>query len=193
MNRDEEISKLKTDISSMQRRLAELVKSKGKKKSKPGKNLINNYHSDNLKDRSKFDFVIEADGGSSCNSPAKGYGMGYGSFQIQTEEGPMEIKRLKFGNGISVNAAEILSISRGLDDVLALLSERDPSEYRVLIRSDSLVALRNVQKCENENYIASGSESFVNSVKRLQEQVLKFERVEAEWRPREHSVTLFGH
>jgi len=128
--------------------------------------------------------VIEFDGGSSCNIPSRGYGEGYGSFQI----GNQEIQRVKFGKGHSANSAEIRTLVSGLAE---LSKQVDPAKCQVLARGDSKVALKWVSDLRTPK--ETSSKGFLEAIALLRIEVAKFAKVKTQWRGREHSVKLFGH
>jgi ribonuclease HI len=129
-------------------------------------------------------YVIEADGGTSCNIPGR-FGKGYGSYQINGGE----IVRVEFGMGHSNNSAEIRTLVAALE---ALDAQEGPStEKSVLLRSDSKIALKWV-KC-GASPKEKTSEGFREAITLLRAQVIKFRSVKTEWRNRNHSVALFGH
>lgn len=129
-------------------------------------------------------YVIEADGGTSCNIPGK-FGKGYGSYQINGGE----IVRVEFGMGHSNNSAEIRTLVAALE---ALDAQEGPStEKSVLLRSDSKIALKWVRCGETPK--EKTSEGFREAITLLRAQVIKFRSVKTEWRNRLHSVALFGH
>jgi ribonuclease HI len=128
--------------------------------------------------------VIEFDGGTSCNSPKKGFGNGYGSYQIDGGE----IVRVEFGKGHSNNSAEI----RTLVAALKALADIPCDLPRIaLARGDSQIALKWV-KCGAVPKDKT-SEGFREAIELLREQVRRFHNVKTEWRRRTHSVALFGH
>lgn len=128
--------------------------------------------------------VIEADGGTSCNIPAKGYGEGYGSYKI--DDG--KVMRYTFGMGHSNNSAEIRIIVEALRDLAAA---GNAMEKTVLIRSDSQIALKWVTHLGVPSKKSSGR--FTEAILLLRAEVARFGSVRTEWRGREHSVAMFGH
>jgi ribonuclease HI len=76
--------------------------------------------------------AIRFDGGTSCNKPRKGYGNGYGSYQINDGE----IERLRFGVPMSNNVAEISTLTSAVN---ALKTDR--KRTRLHIYGDSRIAL----------------------------------------------------
>lgn len=128
--------------------------------------------------------VIEFDGGTSSNIPAKGYGKGYGSYRIDAHP----IQRVEFGMGHSCNSAEIRTLVAALHD---LATKCDPATTKVLVRGDSQIALRWVNKTGLPK--STGSKNFLEAVANLHAITEKFQRVATEWRTRKVSVAIFGH
>ncbi len=139
-----------------------------------------------VKANTSFDFTIEFDGGTSCNIPSKGFGEGYGSFQINDGE----IKRVTFGKGHSCNSAEIRTMVAALEELASMCN---PAQSSILIRGDSQIALKWVT-CGKQPK-ASHSEGFRDAIERLRRviQLNRWRSVSTEWRGRAHSVKLFGH
>lgn len=133
--------------------------------------------------------VIRFDGGTPCNIPKKGYGIGYGSYQI--DDGPI----IKVNHGIpcSNNVAEILTLHRALTS-LFYLSDQKVEDRRVFIIGDSQIALDRVK-------------SLPRSLKKKYHPTTDYERASLEmniicqcfkliltqWQPRAKSVAVFGH
>jgi len=167
-----EAAHLKQQIAALQRRLAEIERPQ------------RDYELNQQKDR-QYDFIIEFDGGTSCNNPAQGFGEGYGSWQINQEP----ICRVKFGYGHSCNSAEV----RTLVDALRSLSMAipDAKSKNVFVRGDSKIALKWVTSKQHPT--RKSTEKFQEAIYLLRLEVAKFKSVKTEWRGREHSVRLFGH
>ena len=131
------------------------------------------------------DFIIEFDGGTSCNVPSRGFGKGYGSFQINN--GP--IRRVEFGMGHSCNSAEIRTLVSALEAVRESCDSCHNAS--VLARGDSRIALK-WASCKSEPK-EKHSENFREAIKLLREQIVHFGQIRTEWRNRSHSVRIFGH
>lgn len=129
------------------------------------------------------EYVIEFDGGTSCNIPSKGYGEGYGSFQINGGE----IKRVEFGVGHSCNSAEILTLCAALNELKYVC----PYAKEVLCRGDSQIALKWISYQGKPS--KKSSPMFLDAINLLRKAVGQFSSVRPEWRNRNHSVALFGH
>lgn len=132
--------------------------------------------------------VIEFDGGTSCNIPAKGFGNGYGSYKINDQE----IVRVKFGNGHSCNSAEIMTAHAAALDLLDQLGEASRSAS-VLFRGDSQIALKWINPKFRKTPKPSGSVKFIEAIRLIREVNHLFGSIRCEWRGRQHSVDLFGH
>lgn len=131
--------------------------------------------------------IIEFDGGTSCNNPKVGYGIGYGSFKI----GEGKITRKEFGN-CSVNAAEVYTIAKALEAV--------PESWRkekFLVRGDSMIAINWVKKAfagvkRTEKHLRM-DDPFCAAIEALYAITGHFKHIDAEWRRRHHSLRIFGH
>lgn len=145
---------------------------------------VNKNKKDPLRHQAVSAHVIEADGGTSCNVPALGYGEGYGSYQI--DGGP--VRRHSFGMGHSNNSAEIQIIVEALRDLAAAGNSK---EKIVMIRSDSQIALKWVSHLGVPS--KKSSSMFKEAIGFLRTEVARFASVRTEWRGRDHSVALFGH
>ena len=139
------------------------------------------------------DFVIEFDGGTSCNIPRKGFGVGYGSFQIND----LEIQRLQFDTGYSANAAEIETMYKSLIALDKYIREDIVTHVApsILVCGDSCIAL----KWLNCNRNPVGSDKFVTIINEMKtfiynrQESFVFGEITPFWRPRKKSVELFGH
>jgi len=131
--------------------------------------------------------IVVFDGGTSCNNPKRGFGKGYGSYQIS--DGP--ITRVDFGMGHSCNSAEIRTMHSALKDVAS--SFEDCRNMHVHIMGDSQIALKWAKCCTKMQPSESCWKEFHTAVKMLREEVVKFGKITTQWHPREESVKLFGH
>lgn len=134
---------------------------------------------------------IEFDGGTPCNDPKKGFGIGYGSYTIN---GGRPV-RVSHGIPCSNNAAEVLTLVSAIHDVRKTYEPRD---IRLLIVGDSQITLNWVRRATGElkskkGKKASGSPLFKESIRRLSDSLSAFGKIEAKWQPREKSVKTFGH
>ena len=139
----------------------------------------------------RWDFIIEFDGGTSCNIPSKGFGEGYGSYLIKNNLLQKEygIQRVKFGYGHSCNSAEVRTLVAALRDLLGRCER--PKEMNVLVRGDSKIALKWVWSRKQPT--DKSTPLFKEAILLLQQEATKFKFIKTEWRGRNHSVQLFGH
>lgn len=134
---------------------------------------------------------IEFDGGTPCNDPKKGFGIGYGSYALN---GGAPI-RLSHGIPCSNNAAEVLTLVSALHYVRKTY---DPEGVRLIVVGDSQITLNWVRRTSGElkakkNKKPSGSPLFRDSIKRLSDALHQFGKIEVRWQPRVKSVKTFGH
>lgn len=142
----------------------------------------------------EHDFIIEFDGGTSCNIPRKGFGIGYGSYKIND----FEIVMVKFEEGYSSNAAEIETMYRALLDLSNKIKEDVVTHIypRIVVCGDSCIALKWIN-CKS--FPKEGSDKFINSIKNLKKLIsdcqdcMLFGEITPFWRGRAKSVELFGH
>ncbi len=140
---------------------------------------------DPLPSVSSANHVIQFDGGTTSNVPSRGFGYGYGSYQI---DGGV-IGKCQFGIGHSCNSAEILTLFEALKALRLLVPECDKKTVRVC--GDSKIALKWVS-CQKQPK-ESTTIMFRQAIEMLRGEVKNFKKIYTEWRPREHSVKLFGH
>ncbi len=129
---------------------------------------------------------IEFDGGTSCNVPKLGYGLGYGSYKINNEP----VVRCDFGIRMSANAAEVLTLCWALRNV------PQPERTHLLICGDSKVALNRAVPILTKRKKApaeTGSNLFRDYCHLLTSLISTFAGAETHWRGRAESVRLFGH
>lgn len=81
---------------------------------------------------------IEFDGGTPCNIPARGYGLGYGSYQIRSGEHVNRVARVNFDVPMSANVAEISTLIRAIRSVM---KSYNPENTSLEIHGDSKIAL----------------------------------------------------
>lgn len=142
------------------------------------------------------DFVIEFDGGTSCNIPRKGFGIGYGSFQIND----LPIERVKFTEGYSANAAELETLYSALLYLDKYIREDVINHFApsITICGDSCIALKWIN-CNCVPKEKHGSKMFRTVIKQMREFIKQnqesfiFGEITPFWRPRKKSVELFGH
>lgn len=133
---------------------------------------------------------IEFDGGTPCNIPRIGYGVGYGSYQIDAEP----IVRLDHGRPMSANAAEIMTLTAAVREVIR---RHGAAGVALVIFGDSQIALKWARGATESGRPAKakvhGSPEFCEAVRDLRAAVSGFLKVDAMWRGRAESVRVFGH
>lgn len=129
------------------------------------------------------------DGGTPCNVPAKGYGDGYGSYQIDGGK----VVSVVFQRPMSANAAEIWTAAFAVQSLLAPDAGIDPSTTALHFWGDSRTALKWCRIKGGLSSTTHGSEEFRNAITALRDTLPKFHSVKADWWPRENSVKIFGH
>lgn len=133
---------------------------------------------------------IEFDGGTPCNIPRLGYGMGYGSYQLSTSGHTCSIIRRNFGVPMSANVAEISTLIAAIKSVMKAYN----TENTILeIHGDSKIALNRTVGRLPEKRRKDASHPFVIVCEELYSLCRKFAQVRPCWRGREASVRLFGH
>ncbi len=130
--------------------------------------------------------TVHFDGGTPCNIPRLGYGIGYGSFQING--GP--VVRVDHKRPMSNNAAEIWTLCSALD---SLIKSGAVDGIRLVVHGDSQIALKWARASRKMRSTKTGSDEFKNSIVRLCELTPQFHSLLAEWKPRFHAVKAFGH
>lgn len=133
--------------------------------------------------------VVRFDGGTPCNVPAKGYGEGYGSFQIGEGTPPI---RMKYGQPMSANCAEIRTATEALKEI----ARRHGLGKWVHIIGDSQIALKWVNAAHSKEVMKvskGSSQPFVEAIQDLYEVASGFEKIITEWQPRHKMVAVFGH
>lgn len=133
---------------------------------------------------------IEFDGGTSCNIPRLGYGIGYGSYRINDRP----IVRVNLERAMSANAAEVWTLVRAIREIgnLWFLPNH---KLRVEIHGDSKIALARCHKLPKPGKFKGVQRSgeFLNACGELRRLCDQFAEVTTHWRGRAASVALFGH
>lgn len=136
---------------------------------------------------------IEFDGGTPCNIPAKGYGIGYGSYQINGNP----VTRISHQIPCSNNAAEMLTLVAAFKH---LNNTTCFHNSHIDVYGDSKIVLRWLDVASGaviptrKKQHPKGSPEFVSAYDQLKEVVSPWKgSVTSHWQPREHSVTTFGH
>lgn len=132
---------------------------------------------------------IEFDGGTSCNIPRLGYGIGYGSYMI---DGGHPV-RINHGRAMSANAAEIWTLVRAMESILE--AAENPQDIILHVGGDSQIALARCRpkKAKKKTKPCKSSGEFVDSCEALLTCCAQFAEVVTRWRSRAVSVHLFGH
>jgi len=143
-------------------------------------------------EESKADYTIIFDGGSIGN-PGRGYGsyalMRSRGVQLNAPTGTI-LARLEFGDGVTNNEAEYLSLIAGLKGLLVVVERQglDASSLSVEVRGDSLLVinhLRGLWKVRNRRLQPLWAEA-----KALLE---RFGQAKLQWQSRVESVAILGH
>lgn len=136
-------------------------------------------------------YAIWFDGGTPCNIPSLGYGIGYGSYKIND----FPVAKCNFGAPMSANCAEITTLVYAIRNVLTL--EPDRSKVSLNIWGGSTIAVNwanginpTGRPCKVSK---NSSEDFRNAVQTLRDILRGFGAVKASWHPRKESVKAFGH
>jgi hypothetical protein len=163
----------------------------------------------------QFDYVIEFDGGTSCNIPSKGYGIGYGSYHVFCGDNKIiEVSRQEFGSGHSCNSAEITTLSTALSSLVSYIREREDRLFKlqkeryipdgltvypsILICGDSTIALK-WARCVSDPSRNNKNQKFIDSIRSLRNMIesaqdsLFIGEIATYWRHRSKSVEMFGH
>lgn len=134
---------------------------------------------------------IEFDGGTPCNIPSKGYGDGYGSYQLCCNGHVYPIERVNFGRPMSNNVAEISVLIRAIEAVARL---HKPEKTILEIHGDSQIALlRTTKAFTPRKKLYRGSADYIAACHRLHTACAQFHNITTHWRGRERSVKIFGH
>ncbi len=128
------------------------------------------------------DFTIVFDGGSLGNP-----GKGYGSYQIVDSGGVVAEQSLKFGDNITNNQAEFMTLIKAMEDLRARQGG-NAARTRVAIRGDSQLVINTIMgkwKARHPGLIPLHQQA----VSLLRE----FGRTDIKWQPRAKSVAVLGH
>lgn len=127
-------------------------------------------------------FTVVFDGGSLGNP-----GRGYGSYQIVTADGVVSGERLEYGDRVTNNQAEYLTLIAALEDLRDRLG-KTASTVHVAIRGDSRLVIEQV----NGRWKVKHPD-----LQPLRAQVVEllhgFERADIQWHRRDESVRVLGH
>lgn len=154
-----------------------------------------NLGNDLLKLKSKAacrgEIRIEFDGGTPCNVPAQGYGIGYGSYCISYKGRTIFRKRVSHGEPMSANAAELMTLYCALQECVQM--GIDKPTHKLHIIGDSQIALKWASTSCKGNVAKGSSEVFRKAINLVRGEILGYLEVRCEWRARCHSVKQFGH
>lgn len=128
------------------------------------------------------DFTIVFDGGAIGNP-----GKGYGSYQIVGPDGVVSEQSLNYGDNITNNQAEFMTIIKALEDLRARQGDQTP-RTRLAIRGDSQLVINTITgkwKARHPGLIPLHQ----RAVALLRE----FGRTDIKWQPRSKSVAILGH
>ncbi len=131
-------------------------------------------------DPSRFQIVFD---GGSLGNPGKGYG----SYEIRRDDSVIQHAREDYGNRVTNNQAEYLTLIRALQWLLEATGD-EAARSRILVNGDSQLVLNQLLgrwKVKNQNL-----RSLYDQAARL---IAKFEDVELVWHPRAKSVERLGH
>lgn len=131
------------------------------------------------------DYTIIFDGGAKGNP-----GLGYGSYEISTRAGDRKTRRLDFGDNITNNEAEYLTLIAALEGLAAMIGRhgRQPSDFSLCIRGDSQLVVQQLLGRWKVNH---------PNMRPLHERagalLHGFGRVDLAWHARANSVRTLGH
>lgn len=129
-----------------------------------------------------FRYYVVFDGGSLGNP-----GKGYGSYQIRLGDVIVRHQREDYGNAVTNNQAEYLTLIRALQWLVENTGDA-AGKTRILVNGDSQLVLNQLMgrwKVRNE-----GLRVLYDQAARL---MTKFKDVELVWHPRAKSVEHLGH
>jgi len=140
--------------------------------------------------------LVHFDGGTPCNIPRLGYGIGYGSYNFDGGE-PI---RVSFGIHCSANTAELLTLAAALMD---LGNKIDPKTCAVHVIGDSQIALKWLRVAAGDirgglkkkvaKISVGSSPDFKLAIHKLKQAAEPFAHLTGEWKGRAHAVAAFGH
>lgn len=128
------------------------------------------------------DYTLVFDGGSLGNP-----GRGYGSFQLVGRDGSVIEDRLEYGDNVTNNQAEYLTLIRALE-ILAARLGAEAAQTTLAIRGDSKLIIEQVSGRWKVK-----QETLQPLRQRVVELLRAFGRVDIAWHPRRASVRVLGH
>lgn len=139
---------------------------------------------------------LHFDGGTPCNIPSKGFGIGYGSYRFNSNP----VIKVDHGIPCSNNGAELLTLVSALVELKRICDLEDnlmdSKETEVLIMGDSQTILGWVDKLIKNPMIKINpgvSESMKLAIPQLIIAMEPFGEIRTKWLPRIHAVQAFGH
>jgi ribonuclease HI len=135
-----------------------------------------------LKPVATTDYTIAFDGGSLGNP-----GKGYGSYEIANVGGRVAGQRLQFGDNLTNNQAEFMTLIAALEDLLHRAGP-EASQLSLAVRGDSQLVIRGLNgdwKIKHPNLQPLYQEG--------RALLRRFRTVDLAWQPRLESVRTFGH
>jgi probable phosphoglycerate mutase len=133
----------------------------------------------------EWDYTIIFDGGSKGNP-----GRGYGSYELSSRAGQSKQKRLEYGDQVTNNEAEYLTLIAALEDLAAMIErhERNPADYTVRVRGDSQLVIQQLLGRWKVNH-----PNMKPLHARARALIARFGRVDLAWHARANSVRTLGH
>lgn len=133
----------------------------------------------------EWDYTIVFDGGSKGNP-----GWGYGSYEISARTGAAKQKRLEFGDQVTNNEAEYLTLIGALEDLAAMVTRhnRQPADFSVRVRGDSQLVIQQVQGLWKVKH-----PKMRPLHERARTLLASFGHTDLAWHARANSVRTLGH
>lgn len=133
-----------------------------------------------------MDYILMFDGGSKGNP-----GLGYGSYQIvRTRDGKERIRRLEFGDRVTNNEAEYMTLIRALEELVNGIRQagNEPRQFTLEVRGDSKLVMEQVAGRWKVR------EPRLRPLHQRARQLLQeFGSVKLSWQRRDKSVAVLGH
>jgi ribonuclease HI len=128
------------------------------------------------------DFTVVFDGGAIGNP-----GRGYGSYQIVGRDALVAERRLAYGDGVTNNQAEYLTLIRALEDLGGRLGG-EAERAAVAVRGDSQLVVNQVSGRWKVKH-----PELAPLHRRAVDLLRDFGEVDVAWQPRSASVRVLGH
>ena len=132
------------------------------------------------------DYVVVFDGGSLGNP-----GQGYGSYLItRTKDGKQRLQRIELGGHCTNNEAEYDTLLAALEDLVGRIeaARRDPAEFSLEVRGDSLLVIRQLQGRWKVH-----EPRMQERVARCLPLLRRFRSAELKQQPRRETLRVLGH